>query len=64
MPSDELKLSDEEFDRRARELFAQVRGEHPEEKAGRALATAGEAAGEVLPGLPDWLQGAPGEDDA
>ncbi len=49
------RLSDEELDRRARELFAEVRGEDPEAKAARALATAGDAAGEVLPGLPDWL---------
>jgi hypothetical protein len=49
------KLSDEEIDRLARELFAEVRGEHPEEKAGRALETAGEVAGETVPILPDWL---------
>jgi hypothetical protein len=61
---DQPTLSDEELDRRARELFAEVRAEHPEAKAGRALATAGDAAGEVLPGLPDWLADAedtPGE---
>jgi hypothetical protein len=51
----EPTLSDEELDRRARELFAEVRSEHPEEKAGRALASAGDAAGEVILGLPDWL---------
>lgn len=51
----EPMLSDEELDRRARELFAEVRSEHPEEKAGRALASAGDAAGEVILGLPDWL---------
>ncbi len=60
----EAKLSDEELDRRARELFAEVRAEQPEAKAERALATAGEVAGEVIPGLPDWLQDAdiPSED--
>jgi len=52
------RLSDEEIDRRARQLFAEVRAEQPEAKAERALATAGEAAGEVVPGLPDWLQDA------
>lgn len=52
---DEPRLSDEELDRRARELFAEVRAEEPEAKAARALATAGDAAGEVLPGIPDWL---------
>lgn len=54
----EVKLSDEEIDRRARQLFAEVRAEQPEAKAGRALATAAEVAGEVVPGLPDWLQDA------
>jgi hypothetical protein len=49
------KLSDEELDRLARELFAQVRAESPEAKAGRALESAGEVAGEVVPILPDWL---------
>ncbi|MCJ2139567.1 hypothetical protein [Methylobacterium sp. E-066] len=48
-------LSDEELDRLARKLFAEVRAESPEAKAGRALETAGEAAGEVIPILPDWL---------
>ena len=52
---DERKLSDEELDRRARELFAEVRGEDPEARAARALAAAGDVAGDVLPGLPDWL---------
>lgn len=54
----ETRLSDEELDRRARQLFAEVRAEQPEAKAERALATAGEVAGEVIPGLPDWLQDA------
>jgi hypothetical protein len=49
------KLSDEEIDQLARKLFAEVRGEHPEAKAARALESAGEVAGEVLPGIPDWL---------
>lgn len=49
------KLSDEELDRLARELFAEVRGEYTEAKLDRALTTAGEVAGEVLPGIPDWL---------
>lgn len=57
------KLSDEELDQLARKLFAEVRGEHPEEKAGRALETAAEVAGEVVPILPDWLLDA-GDDDA
>ncbi|MCJ2023620.1 hypothetical protein [Methylobacterium sp. J-067] len=54
----EARLSDEEIDRRARQLFAEVRAEQSEAKAARALATAGEAAGEIVPGLPDWLQDA------
>ena len=49
------QLSDEELDRLARKLFAEVRAESPEAKAGRALESAGVVAGEVLPGLPDWL---------
>jgi hypothetical protein len=49
------QLSDEELDRLARKLFAEVRAESPEAKAGRALETAGEVAGEVIPGLPNWL---------
>jgi hypothetical protein len=52
------KLSDEEIDQLARKLFAEVRAENPEAKAGRALATAGEVAGEVLPGIPDWIMNA------
>lgn len=48
-------LSDEELDRLARELFAEVRGEFTEAKVDRALKTAGEVAGEVIPGVPDWL---------
>ncbi|MGH1574289.1 hypothetical protein ACRAWG_31165 [Methylobacterium sp. P31] len=43
------------LDRLARKLFAEVRAESDEAKAGRALETAGEAAGEVIPGLPGWL---------
>ncbi len=54
-------LSDTELERRARELFRQVRAEQPEARAGRALESAGAAAGEVIPGLPDWLVEA-GED--
>ena len=53
---DERHLSDEELDRVAQALFAEVRSEQPEAKAGRALHSAGEAAGEIVPGLPDWLQ--------
>ena len=49
------KLSEEQIDRLARELFAEVRAESPEAKAGRALESAGEVAGEVVPILPDWL---------
>ena len=49
------QLSDEELDRLARELFAEVRGEYPEAKVDRALKTAGELAGEVVPILPNWL---------
>ena len=59
----ERKLTDEELDRLARELFAEVRAESPEAKAGRALETAGEVAGEVVPILPDWLLDA-SDDDA
>ncbi|MDP4002703.1 hypothetical protein [Methylobacterium sp. NEAU K] len=51
----ESQLSDEELDRLARKLFAEVRAESPEAKADRALKTAGEVAGEIVPGLPDWL---------
>lgn len=57
------KLSDEELDELARELFAEVRGETSEAKAGRALKSAGEVAGEVVPILPDWLLDA-GDDNA
>lgn len=49
------KLSDAELDRMARKLFAEVRAESPEAKADRALESAGAVAGEVLPGIPDWL---------
>jgi hypothetical protein len=49
-------LSEEELDRVAQALFAEVRAEQPEAKAERALHTAGEVAGEIVPGLPDWLQ--------
>ena len=48
-------LSDEELDRLARKLFAEVRADSDEAKAGRALESAGEVAGDVLPGIPDWL---------
>jgi hypothetical protein len=48
-------LSDAELDRMARKLFAEVRAESPEAKADRALESAGAVAGEVLPGIPDWL---------
>ncbi len=57
------QLSDEELDRLARKLFAEVRAESPEAKAGRALETAGAVAGEVIPGLPDWLLSAGGAAD-
>lgn len=40
-------LSDEELDRLARKLFAEVRAESPEAMAGRALETAGDVAGDV-----------------
>jgi hypothetical protein len=59
-----LKLSDEEIDRRARELFAQVRAGHLEEKAGRALESAGDAAGEVGSDMLGWLFGSGSDDDA
>ena len=62
--SDGLKLSDAELDRQARELFAQVRAEHPEEKAGRALNSAGDAAGEVGSDMLGWLFGDSSDDDA
>ncbi len=55
MQDDERHLSDEELDQVAQALFAEVRAEQPEAKAERALQTAGEAAGEIVPGLPDWL---------
>lgn len=55
-------LSDADLDRLARELFAEVRAEHPEAKAERALKSAGEVAGEVIPGVPDWLLEAAGDD--
>jgi hypothetical protein len=61
---DGLKLSDEELDRRAREFFAQVRAEHPEEKAGRALNSAGDAAGEVGSDVLGWLFGGSSDNDA
>lgn len=48
-------LTDDELDRRARELFAEVRAEQSEAMAERALETAAIAAGEVVPVLPDWL---------
>jgi hypothetical protein len=46
------KLSDEELNQLARELFAEVRGEASEAKAERALQSAGEVAGKVVPILP------------
>ncbi|SFM77605.1 hypothetical protein [Methylobacterium pseudosasicola] len=49
------KLSDQELDQLARKLFAEVRGETSEAQAERALQSAGEVAGEVVPILPDWL---------
>jgi hypothetical protein len=54
-------LSDDELDRLARKLFAEVRAESEEAKAGRALDSAGAVAGEVLPGIPDWLLDAGGD---
>lgn len=60
----EQHLSDEELDRLARKLFAEVRAESPEAKAGRALETAGAVAGEVIPGLPDWLVSDGGDAEA
>lgn len=59
-PNDQ-QLSDADLDRLARKLFAEVRAEDPEAKAGRALESAGALAGAVIPGLPDWLLA---EDDA
>jgi hypothetical protein len=51
-------LSDDELDRLARKLFAEVRAESEEAKAGRALDSAGAV---VLPGIPDWLLDAGGD---
>jgi hypothetical protein len=58
-----LRLSDDKVDRRARELFAQVRAEHPE-KASRASRSAGEAAGEAGSDVLGWLLGSSDGDDA
>ncbi|MCJ2072020.1 hypothetical protein MKK75_25000 [Methylobacterium sp. J-030] len=58
------QLSDEELDRLARKLFAEVRAESPEAKEGRALESAGAIAGEVIPGLPDWLVSDDGDAEA
>jgi hypothetical protein len=64
MPAEDgVKLTDDEIDRRARELFAQVRAEDPEAKAGRALQSAGDAAGEVGSDVLSWLFEAGGEDE-
>lgn len=60
----EQHLSDQELDQLARQLFAEVRAESPEAKAARALETAGAVAGEVIPGLPDWLLSAEGDAEA
>ena len=59
----ERKLSDEELDQLARELFAEVRGETSEAQAERALQSAGNVAGEVVNILPNWLLDV-GDDDA
>ena len=48
----EKKLSDAELDRLARELFAEVRAQHPEKPVGRA---ASDAAGDTGVDLLDWL---------
>lgn len=61
---DRLKLSDAELDRRARELFAQVRAENPEEKADQALGSAGDAASEAGGDVLGWLFGSSDGDDA
>ena len=58
------QLSDEELDRLARKLLAEVRAESPEAKEGRALESAGAIAGEVIPGLPDWLVSDDGDAEA
>lgn len=58
------QLSDEELDHLARKLFAEVRAESPEARAGRALESAGAVAGEVIPGLPDWLLSDDGDTEA
>jgi hypothetical protein len=64
----QTQLSDDELDRVARKLFAEVRGQSPEAQAARALESAGAAVGEVLPGFPDWLldagESSGGGDDA
>jgi hypothetical protein len=54
-------LPDAELDRLARKLFAEVRADSDEAKAGRALESAGAVAGDVLPGIPDWLMDAGGD---
>lgn len=48
----ERKLSDAELDRLARELFAEVRAQHPEKPLGKP---ASDAAGDVGVDLLDWL---------
>ena len=48
----EKKLSDAELDRLARELFAEVRAQHPEKPWGKPT---GGAAGDVGVDLLDWL---------
>ncbi|MDN3571891.1 hypothetical protein [Methylobacterium longum] len=46
------KLSDAELDRLARELFAEVRAQHPEKPLGKP---AGDATGDVGVDLLGWL---------
>ena len=48
----ERVLSDEALDRLARELFAEVRAQHPQKVLGKPV---GNAAGDVGVDLLDWL---------
>jgi hypothetical protein len=57
----ERKLSDAELDRLARELFAEVRAQHPQKPMGKL---AGDTAGDVGVDLLDWLLDGSDGDDA
>ena len=61
MPAErERVLSDDALDRLARELFAEVRAQHPQKPLGRP---SGDATGDVGVDLLGWLLDA-GDDDA